>query len=172
MNQTKIVTDKQSGFKKFAVFKIGEEDFAIEIKRVVEILSTHKVHSIPELPEFLSGVITVRGEVIPLLDLRKRFGIQSSSKKELIIVIKSENEKIGLLVDSVKEITNIKIDDITSPPSIFKGLKKKYLEGIGKKNDRIIIILNVDELLTSEEKITLKEAEEVFEENKGNGKTN
>ncbi len=171
MNQKNIPGDKQSGFKKFAVFKIGAEDFGIEISRVVEILSTHKVYSIPELPDFLTGVITVRGEVIPLLDLRKRFGIRSSSKKELIIVIRMENEKIGILVDSVREITTLKIDDITPPPSIFKGLRKKYLAGIGKKDDRIIIILNIDELLTSEEKIALKETEEVIEENAGTGKT-
>ncbi len=171
MNQKKILTNKQADIKKFAIFKIGAEDFGIEINRVVEILSAHKVYSIPELPDFLSGVITVRGEVIPLLDLRKRFGIQSSSKKELIIVIKTESEKIGVLVDSVKEITTLKTDDITAPPSIFKGLRKRYLAGIGRKDDRIIIILNIDELLTSEEKIALKETEEVIEENAGTGKT-
>ena len=78
---------------KFAVFKIGEEDFGIDINKVVEILNTQKVYSLPELPDFLSGVITVRGEVIPLLDLRKRFGIQSSDTKELIIIVRYDNRK-------------------------------------------------------------------------------
>jgi len=166
-----MVSEKLKDAQKYAVFKIGEEDFGVEINRVVEILSTQKVHSIPDLPDFLSGVIAVRGQIIPLLDLRKRFGIISSSKKELIIVIKYDNEKIGLLVDDVKEITSLRKDEITSPPAIFKGMKRRYLAGIGKKDEKVIIILNVDELLTSEERIMLKETEEVLEKDAGTGKT-
>jgi purine-binding chemotaxis protein CheW len=166
-----MVSEKQKDAQKYAVFKIGEEDFGVEINRVVEILSSQKVHSIPDLPDFLSGVIAVRGQIIPLLDLRKRFGIISSSKKELIIVIKYDNEKIGVLVDHVKEIISLGKDEITSPPAIFKGLKRKYLAGIGKKDDRVIIILNVDDLLTSQERIMLKEAEEVLDEDAGTGRT-
>ncbi len=166
-----MVSEKQNDAQKYTVFKIGEEDFGVEINRVVEILGIQKVHSIPDLPDFLSGVITVRGQIIPLLDLRKRFGIMSSSIKGLIIVIKYDNEKIGVLVDHVNEITSLRNDEITNPPAIFKGMKRKYLAGIGKKDDRVIIILNVDDLLTSEERIMLKEAEEVLEEDAGTGKT-
>lgn len=166
-----MVLEKQKDAQKYAVFKIGEEEFGVEINRVVEILSTQKVHSIPDLPDFLSGIIAVRGQIIPLLDLRKRLGIMSSSKKELIIVIKYDNEKIGVLVDHVKEIISLRKDEITNPPAIFKGLKRKYLAGIGKKDDRVIIILNLDDLLTSEERIMLKEAEEVLEKDAGTGKT-
>lgn len=156
---------------KFTVFKIGKEDFGIEISRVVEILNTQKVYSLPELPDFLSGVITVRGEVIPLLDLRKRFGILSSDTKELIILIRYESEKIGLLVDEIKEIISLNPEEIIVPPAIFKGLKERYLSGLGKKDEGIIILLNIDYLLTSEEKIMLKEAEVILEENAGSEKT-
>jgi purine-binding chemotaxis protein CheW len=156
---------------KFTVFKIGKEDFGIEISRVVEILNTQKVYSLPELPDFLSGVITVRGEVIPLLDLRKRFGILSSDTKELIILIRYDSEKIGLLVDEIKEIISLNPEEIIVPPAIFKGLKERYLSGLGKKDEGIIILLNIDYLLTSEEKIMLKEAEVILEENAGSEKT-
>ena len=155
---------------KFAVFKIGDEIFGIEINKVVEILNTQKVYSLPELPDFLSGVITVRGEVVPLLDLRKRFGIKSNDTKELIIVVRYDSEKIGLLVDEIKEILSLDAHEITSPPTIFKGLQKKYLTGLGKKDERIIILLNIDYLLTSEEKIKLKESERILEEDAGTGK--
>ncbi len=155
---------------KFAVFSIGQEDFGVEINKVVEILNTQKVYSLPELPDFLSGVITVRGEVVPLLDLRKRFDIQSSRTKELIILVRYDSEKIGLLVDEIKEILSLNPEEITSPPAIFKGLKKKYLTGIGKRDDRIIILLNIDYLLSSEEKIMLKESEGTLEEDAGTGK--
>ena len=155
---------------KFAVFRIGREDFGIDITRVVEILNTQTVHSLPELPDFLSGVITVRGEVLPLLDLRRRFGTQSSETKELIIVVRYDTEKIGLLVDEIKEIVSLDTEEITAPPTIFKGLKKKYLSGLARKNERIIILLDIDHLLTSEEKIMLEESEGILEEDAGTGK--
>jgi len=150
---------------KFAVFSMGDEVFGIEIERVVEILKSQKTYTLPDLPEFLSGVITVRGEVVPLLDLRRRFNIASTFKKERVMIVRYDNEKIGLVVDEVKEITSLDTKDITYPPSIFKGLKKKYLTGLGKKGDMIIIILNLDDLLTSEEKIMLKESEGIFNGN-------
>jgi purine-binding chemotaxis protein CheW len=150
---------------KFAVFRMGDEVFGIEIERVVEILKSQKTYTLPELPEFLSGVITVRGEVVPLLDLRRRFNIASTFKKERVMIVRYDNEKIGIVVDEVKEITSLDTKDITRPPSIFKGLKKKYLTGLGKKGDMIIIILNLDDLLTSEEKIMLKESEGMFNGN-------
>jgi purine-binding chemotaxis protein CheW len=155
---------------KFAVFRIGEEVFGVEIKRVVEILKPQKTYSLPELPDFLSGVINVRGEIIPLLDLRKRFGFQSSSKNERIIIVRCDNEKIGLLVDEIKEIISFTPEEVISPPSIFKGLKRKYLTGLGKKDDRIIILLNIDNLLTSEEKIILQESEGIYNGDAGSKK--
>jgi purine-binding chemotaxis protein CheW len=155
---------------KFAVFRIGKEDFAIDIGKVVEFLRTQRVYALPELPDFLSGVITVRGEVLPLLDLRKRFSIQSSQTEELIIIVRYDDEKIGLLVDEIKEILSLSPEEITAPPRIFKGLKEKYLTGLGKKDERVIILLNIDHLLSSEEKIMLKDSGEGMEENAGTGK--
>lgn len=138
-----------------AVFRIGDEDFGLHIDRVVEILKSQKIYSLPELPEFLSGVINVRGEVIPLLDLRLRFGVQTPTKKGRVITVRSEGGKIGILVDEIDEIISLNPEDITAPPSIFRGVKTEYLTGLGKKGDRIIILLNLDKLLTSEEKISL-----------------
>lgn len=154
--------------QKFTVFKISDENFGITIERVVEILKVQKVFSIPGLPEFLSGVISVRGSIIPLIDLRKRFGMTPTGKKERIIIVKFEKEKIGFLIDGIKEILSLSPEEITSPPSIFKGFRTEYLTGLGKKDDRIIILLNIDNLLTSEEKIKLKESLGVLEE-KGAG---
>jgi purine-binding chemotaxis protein CheW len=134
--------------KKFAVFKIGGEDFGVDIDRVVEILKAQRIYSIPELPDFLSGVITVRR----------------------IIIVRCDSEKIGILVDEIREITTLNTEEIISPPSIFRGLKRKYLTGLGKKNDRIIILLNIDDLLTSEEKIMLKESEGILNGDTGTGK--
>lgn len=159
--------------EKFAVFKIGKEDFGVNISRVVEILKSQKIYFLPELPDFISGVINVRGEVIPLLDLRKRFGTHTETGKRRIIVVRYEDEKIGLLVDEIDKIVSLAPEEITTPPSMFKGLKTEYLTGLGKKEDRIIILIDIGRLLTSEEKIMLKESTDLIAEEKdaGTGKS-
>ena len=143
--------------QKYAVFRIAGEVFGITISRVVEIIREQKIFTLPGLPEFLSGVMNVRGTIIPLIDLRKRFAMQPSGGKQRVIIIRYEQEKIGFLVDDIKDILTLEKHEIVSPPSIFKGFRTEYLTGLGKKNDMIIILLNVDTILTSEEKIRLKE---------------
>lgn len=154
--------------QKFTIFKIGDEIFGIGIERVVEILKVQKIFTIPGLPEFLSGVMSVRGNVVPVMDLRRRFGLKPSGNKERIIMVRYGKEKISFLVDDIKEILSLSPEEIRTPPSIFKGFKTEYLTGLGKHGERIIILLNVDNLLSSEEKIKLSESRELLEE-KGAG---
>lgn len=144
--------------QKFTVFRIAEEVFGIAIERVFEIIKVQKVFTIPGLPDFLSGVMNVRGAVIPLIDLRRRFGMVPSGKKERIILVRFEQEKVGFLVDGIEEIMSLAPEEITMPPSIFRGFKTEYLTGLGRKGDSIIIILNIDNLLSSDERIILKES--------------
>ena len=150
--------------QKFTIFKIGDEIFGIGIDRVVEILKIQKIFTIPGLPEFLSGVISVRGNIVPVMDLRRRFGIKPSGNKERIIIVRYGQEKISFLVDDIKEILSLSAEEIRTPPSIFKGFKTEYLTGLGKHDERIIILLNIDNLLTSEEKIILRESIGLLEE--------
>lgn len=142
---------------KVAIAIIGKEEFGIDIARIVEILKRQEVSQLPNLPDFLSGVINLRGEIIPVIDLRKRFGIGDSGGKGRIVVIRFGREKIGLYVDDIKEIINLDPLEISSPPSIFKGLKTEYMTGIGRKGDRIIVILNLDSILTAEEEIRIED---------------
>jgi len=153
---------------KFTIFKIGDDIFGIGIERVVEILKVQKIFTIPGLPEFLSGVMSVRGNIVPVIDLRRRFGIKPSGNKERIIIVRYGQEKISFLVDDIKEILSLSPEEIRTPPSIFKGFKTEYLTGLGKHGERIIILLNIDSLLTSEEKIILRESIGLLEE-KGAG---
>ena len=154
--------------QKFTIFAIGDEIFGMGIERVVEILKIQRIFIIPGLPEFLSGVMSVRGNIVPVIDLRRRFGLKPSGKKERIIMVRYGKEKIGFLVDDIKEILSLSPEEIRTPPSIFKGFKTEYLTGLGKHAESIIILLNIDNLLTSEEKIQLKESIELLEE-KGAG---
>jgi len=150
--------------QKFTIFKIGDEIFGIGIDRVVEILKIQKIFTIPGLPEFLSGVMSVRGNIVPVMDLRRRFGIKPSGNKERIIIVRYGQEKISFLVDDIKEILSLSAEEIRTPPSIFKGFKTEYLTGLGRHDERIIILLNIDNLLTSEEKIILRESIGLLEE--------
>jgi purine-binding chemotaxis protein CheW len=150
--------------QKFAVFNIADETFGVAIDRVVEIIKPQKIFSVPGLPGFVAGVMSVRGAVIPLIDLRKRFGKEPSGKKERIVIVRTGQEKLGFLVDGMKEIMPFSPEEMMRPPSIFKGFKTEYLTGLGKKNDTIVILLDIDSLLTSEEKIMLKESMELVEE--------
>lgn len=152
---------------KFAVFRIAAEIFGIEIGRVVEIITPQEIFSIPGLPGFLAGVISVRGSVVPLIDLRKRFGTEPATRKERVIIVHFGREKAAFLVDEIKEILALSPEEITLPPALFKGFKTEYLDGIGRKDGRIIILLNVDNLLTSEEKIKLEESIEMIKEESG-----
>ncbi len=158
---------------KFTIFSISGDVFGIEISRVLEILRVQKIFSVPGLPGFLTGVMNVRGYVIPIMDLRLRFGLNpAGTVKERIILVRYGREKIGFLVDELREILALNPEDIMASPSIFRGFKTEYLTGLGKKGDEIIILLNVDNLLTSQEKIWLKEAKELLEDNcAGTGKT-
>lgn len=144
--------------KKFTVFSVAGEEFGIQLERVVEIVRTQKVTPLPRVPDYITGVINLRGTIIPVMDLRKRLNVNPSSVRERIIITTMHGGKIGILVDSVKEIISIEEKQIASTPSIFKGLKPEYIKGIGKISDRLIVILSLDNLLTSEEMILLGES--------------
>ncbi|MDP2168177.1 MAG: chemotaxis protein CheW [Thermodesulfovibrionales bacterium] len=149
--------------EKFIVFRLGTEEFGLGISDVVEILKSQKVCPIPELPDFISGVLTVRGDVIPMIDMRKRLLVAPLPKNERIIIVRAGGEKVGLVVDEVREITGFEKAEITKPPGIFKGLKTEYLRGLGKKTDRVVILIDVKRFLTSEETMMLQESKETFE---------
>lgn len=154
---------------KVAVAIIGKDEFGIDIARIVEILKRQKVFQLPNFPDFVAGVINLRGEVIPVIDLRRRFGVEDIRGKERIVVIRFGREKIGLTVDDIKEIINLDPSEISSPPSIFRGLKTEYINGIGRRNERIIVILNLDSILTTEEQIKIEEMmEKEIEREAGN----
>ncbi|MBI5049509.1 MAG: purine-binding chemotaxis protein CheW [Nitrospirae bacterium] len=136
---------------KFAIFTIAGDEFGLELDKIFEIIKPQKITHLPNTPRFINGVINLRGTVIPQMDMRKRLNAEPSHQEERILIVKMHEETVGLLVDSVKEIVNIAEKEIASPPFIFKGLKTEYLNGIGKIGNRLIIILNLDSLLTSEE---------------------
>lgn len=135
---------------KYLIFTLKDEEFAIEIQRVVEILRPQKVFEMPELPDFLQGVINVRGIIIPVVDMRKRLGLPAPDRA-MIVVINFGHDRLGLIVDEVKEIIEIEDGEISRSPELLRNFRTGYLKAFAKKGDRVIMLLNLETLFSSEE---------------------
>jgi len=135
-------------------FSIGEEEFGVDILKVQEIIRTMEITKVPKAPHFVEGVINLRGNVIPIVDLRKRFGlkIREYDKHTRIIVIEINKMIVGFVVDSVSEVLRIPANTVEPPPPVVAGLESEYISGVGKLEDRLLILLDLDRLLSGEEK--------------------
>ncbi len=143
----------------FVIFTISNTEYGIYINNVLEVVRADGIAPLPKAPPFIKGVINLRGKVIPVMDLRERFNVINiiNTRKTRIIIIRLENKEVGLIVDSVINVESINKAKIEPPLPVFGGLKMEYINGIAKFNNRIVIILNIEKILTSEEKILLQE---------------
>ena len=135
-------------------FHIGEEEFGVDILKVQEIIKIIDVTRMPNAPEFVEGVINLRGKVIPVIDLRIRMHFQKKEhdKNTRIIVVEIGGRTVGFIVDSVSEVLRISKDIFESPPEIVAGMNSEYITAIGKLEDRILILLDLEKVLSTNEK--------------------
>ncbi len=141
--------------KKIVSFKIKDEEFAFEIMKIVEVIKIKEITEVPTAPSFMEGIINLRGKIIPIIDLRKRFNLETKekTKKNRIIIIEyQKNQLAGVIVDEVQKVLNIKKEEILPPPSTLVSAGGKYIEAIIKIEDRIIVLLNIEKIFTEEEK--------------------
>lgn len=138
-------------------FSIGEEEFGVDILKVQEINRMMDITKVPRAPFFVEGVINLRGKVIPIIDLRKRFKLTARphDKNTRIIVIEINNMIVGFVVDSVSEVLRIPSSTVEPPPPVVAGLESEYLSGVGKLEDRLLILLDLNRLLSNEEREAL-----------------
>jgi len=143
----------------FVVFKLNNEEYAIEINSVDGILKYQELTKVPQTDEFILGIINLRGKVIPIYNLKKKFyGEESEITDDTRIIIINHNEIIlGVIVDSVAEVLKISDNDIDLTDSIFSDKKDNSISGIGKLKDRLLMIININELLSENEKTKIKE---------------
>lgn len=148
---------KKKDFLHVVSFKLHQEEYAIEITKVKEIILLEGITRIPQVPEFIEGIINLRGNVIPIIDLRKRFGLSAEERTEhtRIIVTRMEGRIIGLIVDSVSQVMKIPKADVQPPPDTIASISGKYILGIGKVDERMIILLDIEKILTESEKQSL-----------------
>lgn len=148
--------------KHVVTFIIGGEEYAINIMLVIEIIKVVKSTPVPLALDFIDGVVNLRGNVVPVVDLKKRFSIktlnQGNIKDERIIVVEIAKKTIGFKVDKVKEVISIPESRIDPTPSMISSISQIYFEGVAKYDDRLIIMLNIEKLLSESEleKVTNK----------------
>ena len=149
--------EKDQKLIQLVTFSIGEEEFGVNILQVQEIIRTMDITRVPRAPEFVEGVINLRGKVIPIVDMRSRFGLshKEHDKYTRIIVIEIEMIIVGFVVDSVSEVLRIPANSVQPPPPVVAGLESDYIDGVGKLEDRLLILLDLDSLLDNEEKEAL-----------------
>lgn len=140
-------------------FRIGRETFGLPIASVREIVRVPEITSVPNAPDYIEGVINLRGRIIPVVDLRKRFGEKSleSSKKNRIVVVEMDNRAIGLLVNSASEVLKIPPSEVEAPQNVFPEGELNYISGVGKLKGRLVILLDLSRVLQRGELRQLEE---------------
>jgi purine-binding chemotaxis protein CheW len=138
---------------KYITFRLGNEEYAIEICFVREIIGMQKITRLPDMPHYIMGVINLRGNVIPIIDIRLRFNMEAAvfSVRTCIIVVNMEDATVGLIVDEVSEVLDIAAASIDPPPGAAGGNKSRYIKGLGRIGDDVKIILSMDEILSGKE---------------------
>jgi len=134
-------------------FRIGSEEFGISIMKVQEIIRMQEITKVPQMPDFIEGVINLRGNVIPIVDLRKRFNLLITEKtnESRIVVVSVLDRVMGIIVDGVSEVLRLSDDQIEPPPQVISNIGREYIKGIGKLDKRLLILLEIDKILSSEE---------------------
>ena len=141
----------------YLTFKLAEEVYALDIGKVREVLDFTTVTKVPRTPDFMRGVINLRGSVVPVVDLRLKFGMAATEKTVNTCVIITEvtvdgdTTVLGCLADSVQEVLDLTPEEISAAPKIGTKLKTEFIKGMGKRDDRFIIILDIDRVFSLEE---------------------
>ena len=166
MTETMIsseVADRQGG--KFLTLFLGDEEYGLEILKVQEIIGIMEITPIPNTPLFIRGVVNLRGKVIPVMDLRVKFGMEAIEETDetCIIVVLVEGIAMGLVVDRVSEVTDIQGEDVEDAPSFGTDVDTDYILGIAKSEDRVRMLLDIDKVLTDHELTALGQTTEETE---------
>ena len=134
-------------------FRVGRETFGVPIGLVHEIVRIPEITAVPDSPACVEGVINLRGKIVPVVDMRKRFGQQpqGSSKKNRILVTEVEGKLVGLMVDAASEVLKLPLSEIEQPPAALSGGEQNYVSGVGKMNGRLIILLDLKKVLRASE---------------------
>jgi len=145
---------------RYLTFSLEKETYGVEIKYVIEIIGIQTITEIPDLPEYIKGIINMRGKIIPVMDVRLRFKKDplEYNDRTCVIIVDMNEILIGFIVDKVAEVVRIAEEDIIEPPKINKEIKNRYIKNIGRIGDNVKLLLDCEKLLTEDELEDLTEA--------------
>lgn len=161
LNQHASIKTEQEGARKeiqLACFRVGSELYALDIMRIKEIIRPQKLTPVPKAPTFIEGVINLRGVVIPVVDLRKRFDqpVDPQNRGARILICTLSGKVIGLIADEVSEVRRYTRQDVQPAPQFLKGKGAEYFLGVCRRGDELVMLIDLEKILTSEEKIDLQ----------------
>ncbi|HIJ88308.1 MAG TPA: chemotaxis protein CheW [Desulfuromonadales bacterium] len=138
--------DSTESSREFLCFRVSDEFYGIDIMEIKEIIKPRDITEVPRTPAFVSGILSLRGVIIPVIDMRIRLGLVRSAQtgKERVVVVKQQNSLSGLLVDEVLQVVRIKTDTLEAVPPVIDGINRDFISGIGRSDDRLIILLHVE----------------------------
>ena len=157
-----VVKDEDSRVGKYLAFRLGNEEFGIQVLKVREIIGVQDITAVPKTPAYLKGVINLRGKVIPVVDLRAKFGLEQIeyTQRTCIVVVQVSADnglvQIGVVVDGVSEVLNISLQDLENTPDFGTGESIPYVLGMAKMKDGVKILLDIDSVLTHRDFLGLK----------------
>lgn len=144
---------ESTGTMQLVSFRLAHEEYGVEITKVQEIILMGEITRVPQTPDYIKGLINLRSTVIPVVDLRLRFGLaqEETTDETRIMVINVAGKTIGIIVDAVSEVLRISQEQISPPPPTVAGLGREYLTGLVKLDNRLLILLDIDKILGSED---------------------
>ncbi len=145
--------DEDTQKDRYLTFRLGNEDYGIQIEHVIEIVGIQKITEVPDMPNFVKGVINLRGQVIPVIDIRLRFCMEPRQydDRTCVIVAKVRDTSLGLIVDTVSEVREIPAANVSAPPQVSMAASSRYIMGLGKVGEEVKILLDVSKLLFEEQ---------------------
>ena len=149
--------------RELLTFTLGHEEYGIDILKVQEIRGYESVTAIANAPEFIKGVINLRGIIVPIVDMRIKFNLGKVSYEEttVVIILNVANRVVGMVVDGVSDVTTLKADEIKPAPEFGSGLDTRYLQGLGTAGERMIILVDIEKLMSSRDMELIEAAEEM-----------
>ncbi|MHB0913423.1 MAG: chemotaxis protein CheW [Armatimonadota bacterium] len=149
--------------EQLVVFELASESYGVDIGAVNTIIRMQEITEIPRSPEFVEGVINLRGSIIPVIDLRRRFGLSAGeeTKASRIVVVEAGGQMIGMVVDAVTETLRLSQDAIEPPPPVATTMDSEYVRGVGKLENRLVILLDLNKVLSDKETEALKNMEKL-----------
>lgn len=147
--------------KQYVIFKLSKEEYGIDIMNVREIVQYQESVKVPNSPAFIEGIINYRGKVIPIICLKKKFGMGNSMNdaNTRIIVINLNDKQIGFLVDEASQTVRIDDSNIDPTPEVISGIERKYITGVGKIDNRLVILIDLEKVLTDDDKVKIESLE-------------